>query len=260
MADNTTKIVFDALVAGIEQGLSSERHADMIVTVLRSSGLLASGAITAEQIHEAAPTYIIDAMNEYDRAGGDDGHGDDEMGVWREFAAALSKTHGEPDPEPTFHEPLIPPGSPMDDDGWNQAAAENCAARFGREAAVETVKSLLSGSAPRAVADLSDDEILDAIVRRFGQGGFDYEQDDDMAPCWPDHLAEDLGVATADASHQGPIMDAANRLLEEGRLTYIGGGMWFAPSPAEWGRILAARLGCPERADEIAAVLKGDEG
>ena len=54
--------------------------------------------VTAEQLHDAAPEYIITAMIEYDRAGGDDGHGDDAMGVWREFADALATKSGSPFP------------------------------------------------------------------------------------------------------------------------------------------------------------------
>lgn len=91
----------------------------------------------------------------------------------------------------------------------------------------------------RTVAEVTDEEIVRAVAR----GGLG-------------DLAEALGCHLWDG--EGPLYDRIGVLLRRGVLDEPC--CMLTLSTAEWARRIAARLGCFDRADEIAAVLKGEEG
>lgn len=111
----------------------------------------------------------------------------------------------------------------------------------------------------RAMADLSDDEIVDLIAAR-GLNGIAYEEIHATALGLADNedANEAIGVALARLRRLGRIYEDGS-----GDYTALSAAEWsrrlrYSLSPAEWGSLIAARLGCPERAAEIAAVLKGE--
>jgi hypothetical protein len=108
----------------------------------------------------------------------------------------------------------------------------------------------------RAVADVTDDEIVDACAS-FGADGFDAEDEDNLATI---AAAVGLGSDDEDAYHDQiqiegiemrlSAMLGGGRLEEQGcygvRLTW-----------AEWGRRIEAAVGVP-CADKVAALLAGE--
>jgi hypothetical protein len=129
---------------------------------------------------------------------------------------------------------------------------------FQRE--IQAARARRDAATPRAVADLTDDEIVNAIAR-LGLDGLPAigEDDDDFDEDDADFLAGRLGLPDDDYEISKALIARTSALHKAGRLRSTA-TYGTALSTGEWGRRIAARLGCPARADEIAAVLKGEEG
>lgn len=103
------------------------------------------------------------------------------------------------------------------------------------------------GGPPRAVADLTDDEIVSTIARLFGIDGFDAE-DDEQA--WFD-LSQAVGVDFDDDDAADVLQDRIGALVNGKHLREVGCG-WVAPTLGWWGQHLAGKS-----AEEIEVALSG---
>lgn len=102
-------------------------------------------------------------------------------------------------------------------------------------------------SAVRAVADLSDDDLVDAIAAR-GLGAYD-EEDDSFF----ETLCDDLGI-DADADQQGLLHGRVASLIGAGKPLRGVGCTWFEITPAEWAKRIVGKS-----VEEIVAILLGSD-